>query len=305
MLSLPRSVLALILWLTFFFNIERLHVNKSELINIAFPTYLLVAALVVLGLLLPQWFHISLTPMFTLAFLAFGVVKFLHGRPFWGDAYTYVTLFELTSVLLTVTLAHRVGRLTADLGETIQALLFAGLNGRVHPAEQAEVVAKREMLSARRRNHPLSLLLIEADTQNANIALSTTAQEIQRLIAQRIGLVTLTRLLASSLRGSDSIVDESERGRWFLLTSIAERTSANAILQRLNEQATKALGIQLKFGIANYPDQGLTFKDLVASAEQDLHAEKIERRGDTIPDSTPLLNEEPGVKAISPSTSAE
>ena len=306
MLSLPRYILILVLWLTFFFNIERLHINKTELINIAPSVYLLVAGLVVVALMLPQWRSTSTAIMLAIAFLGFAVTKLTGGRAFWGDAYTFVTLFELTAVLITVTLAHRVGQLTAGFVETLRALLLSDLDGRVHPPDQAEAILKREMQSARRRNHPLSILLLEADPKGAKIALSATAQEIQRLLTRRLGHVTLTRLLANSLRPSDSIVHEIEHGRWLLMTSEVRQDEASAILERLNNQTTGALGIKLKYGMASYPDQGLTFEDLLAKAEQDLRSDQAERRRETPIDLAPISTDEPSVKYSSykPSTDA-
>ena len=297
MLSLQRYMLVLVLWIAFFFNIERLHVNKNPLVNIAFPTYLLVTVFVVLGLVLPQWHPTTLTPTLMLAFFSFVGSKILYPRPFWGEAYTYLTLFELGAVLITAVLAHRVGQLLADFSETVKTLLLAGLDKRIYPPEQAEVIAKREMLSARRRNYPLSVMLIQADTQGSQIKLSTTAQEIQRVLARRMGLLSLTRLLATNLRSSDSIVDESEQGRWLLLTAELDRSRASIILRRLNEQTSMGLGVKLKFGIASYPDQGLTLEDLLLKAEQDLEAELDGQRDTAASDheSTPLLSQEPRV----------
>lgn len=285
----------LIVWITFFFNVERLHINKSELINIAFPTYVLAAVLLMVGLLLPQWRPISTVRMFAFAFFAFVATKLLYGRPYWGEAYTYLTLFELTGVLITAAFAHRVGQLTADFVETLRSLFLSDLDRRVYPPGQAEMIVKREMQSARRQNHPLSILLVQADTEGTNIKLSPTAQEIQRLLMQRLGLVALTRLLARNLRPSDFIVEEINQGQWLLLTSEAQRGQAYAIWQRLEDQTKRQFGIPLRYGIASFPEQGLTFEDLIAQAEQDLRTGHAERHVEATPDLTRISAEEPGV----------
>jgi len=299
MLSLQRYIVLLVIWIAFFFNLERLHVNRSALISIALPTYFLVTAVVILGLMLPQWHRFSALPIFVFAIFSFVATKLLSGAPYWGDAYTYLTLFELASVLVTAFLAHRVGQLIADFTETVRALLLTEVDKRVHPQEQAELIAKQEMISARRRNYSLSMLLIEADTKAARIKPNVTAQEIQQLLTRRMGLVTLTRLLATNLRMSDSIVDASDQGRWLLMTAQLDRSNASAILDRLNEQASKGLGIKLKFGIANYPEQGLTFEDLLVKAEQDLTTDHVLAPGETRIDSTSLVTQESDVNIIS------
>ena len=296
MLSLQRYIFLLVVWIAFFFNIERLHVNRNALINITLPTYIIVTAVIILGLMLPRWYRFSAIFVYGVAILSFVVTKLLYDRPYWGDAYTYLTLFEFASILVTAVLAHRVGQLIADFGETVRALLLTGVDKRVHPQEQAEIIAKQEMLSARRRNYSLSMLLIEADTASAKIKPSTTAHEIQQLLTRRMGLVTLTRLLATNLRTSDSIVDGSEQGRWLLMTAELDRTRASMILDRLNAQSTKGLGIRLKFGIASYPEQGLTFEDLLVRAEQDLKSEHKISSSEGVIDSAPILTPDPNVR---------
>lgn len=292
MLSLPRYVVALFLWVSFFFNIERLHINKSELVNIAFPVYLLVTGLLVLGLVLPQWRPISVATMLVIAFVSFWIAKVLYGRPYWGEAYTYLTLLELAAVLITAALAHRVGLLTADFVETVRGLFLSDLDGRVHPSDQTETLIKREMQSARRRNYPLSILLVEADTAGSTVELNATAREIQRLLIQRLGLVRLTRLLALNLRPSDSIVEEIGQRRWLLMTSEVQRAQAATILQRLNDQTKRQFGIRLRYGAASFPEEGLTFEDLMTKAEQDLKTGHAARNGDGNIDPTPMSTEE-------------
>ncbi len=295
MLSLPRYIVILFLWVSFFFNIERLHINKSEVVNIALPVYLVVTALLVLGLVLPQWRSVSATTMLLIAFVSFWIAKLLYGRPFWGDAYTYVTLLELAAVLITAVLARQVGQLMADFVESVRALFLSDLEGRVVSADQAEGIVKREMRSARRRNYPLSILVVEADAAGATVELSATAQEIQRLVTQRLGLVRLTRMLAQNLRPSDSIVEEVDQRRWILMTSEVHQAQATAILQRLNDQTKREFGVRLSYGAASFPDEGLTFEDLVAKAQEDLKTGHAARNGDANAEATVISTQEPTI----------
>jgi hypothetical protein len=68
------------------------------------------------------------------------------------------------------------------------------------------------------------------------------------------------------------------------------------ILDRLNAQSTKGLGIRLKFGIASYPEQGLTFEDLLVRAEQDLKSEHKISSSEGVIDSAPILTPDPNVR---------
>ncbi len=282
MLLLNRYTLALVLWLTFLFNIERLHINKTEFIDIAAPIYVLAVALVVVGLVLPQWQRMRTLTMQLLALLLFVIIKLFHGRPYWGDGYTYLTLFELSATLITITLAQKVGSLSADFVGTVRTMLFSDLAGRVYASDEAELIVKREMQHSRRRNRPLSVLVVEAGAEGAVVNVSTTAREIERLLAKRYSLEAMTRLLAGAIRRTDFILDQTGQGRLVLVTPEMRKEQAGAVLQRLNDQTQKRLGVTLRCGVASFPDQGITFEELIDQAERDLRGELPERRGEVM-----------------------
>jgi GGDEF domain-containing protein len=277
MLRILYYVLGLFLWITFFFNIEHLHIDKTAFIEVSVQVYFLTVIIVVLGILVPQRFPDSEWAMLFAGLLGFVAAKLLQTRPYWGGQYTYVTLFEFGSVFITLILAYRIGRLTADFAETVHALIFADLAERVAPSDQAETIIQREMQYARRRNRPLSIMLMEADTERAKLALSATAREIQMLLARRYSLAALTRLLARDLRRSDFILDQTGNGRLILITPETRQDQASALLQRLNNQAQKCLGITLRSGIATFPEHGLTYEELVHQAEEVLRIQPAER----------------------------
>lgn len=294
--SLPRYIVALVLWISLFYNLERFAVPRSELTSISSATYVLVTVLLVAGLVLPQWRPISTLTMPAIGAISFFALKIYGGRAFWNGIDVYVTLIELTVVLVSAALAHRVGQLIADWIETVHRLFLSDLDGRVHPPDQAETIIQREMQSARRRNHPFSILLVEADAKEAKALLTATAQEIQLALAQRMGLVTLTRVMAHNLRPSDSIIEQFDRGRWLLMAAGVPRDQASAVLQRLEGQAKRLHGLKLRCGLASYPEQGLTFEDLVAAAERDLSPKSDHRSDQGALDSSASYNGEPSVK---------
>ncbi len=127
MLRLNRHIIALVLWLSFLFNIERLDldIGAPDVSNIASPIYIVATIMVVLGITLPQWRRVPIWRMLLIAALSFVVSQFVDGRPSWGGTYTYISLFELTAVLLSMALAYNVGSLTADFVDTVRALMFS------------------------------------------------------------------------------------------------------------------------------------------------------------------------------------
>ncbi|HEX6287621.1 MAG TPA: hypothetical protein VFZ66_00445 [Herpetosiphonaceae bacterium] len=280
MLRLNRYILALVLWLSFLFNIERLDLNigKPDVFNISYSVYLAAALMVVVGLMLPQWRRRSTWLVQSIALIAFIVASSINDRPNWGGGYTYLSLFELASILVTATLAHQVGRLSADFIDTVRSLVFTDTEGRVYDMHEADSIIKREMQYTRRVNRPLSIVLIEADGNGSQVNLQATAQEIQRLLARRYSLMALSRLVARTLRRTDFVLDQANEGRLVLVAPEMHKQQTDSIITRLNEQAQRRLGISLRSGVASFPDQGVTFEELLFQAEQDLHLHGAERR---------------------------
>jgi GGDEF domain-containing protein len=282
MLRLNRYILALVLWLSFLFNIERLDldIGNPDLSNIASPVYVVVIIMVVLGILLPQWKQVPLWRVHIIAALSFGVALFVDGRPTWGDQYTYISLFGLTATLVSVTLAYVVGRLSADFVETVRALLFSEMDGQVFGTGQADNVIRREMQYSRRTNRPLSVMLVDAKHSGREVNMQATAQEVQRLLAKRHNLVALTRLIARTLRRTDFILDQTDEGRLVLVMPELRKEQAEAITKRLSERARHRLGLTLHWGMASFPDNGVTFEELIYQAEQAIQPNMYERRSD-------------------------
>lgn len=300
MLRLNRYTLALVLWLSFLFNVERLDLDISspDLFNISFPMYITTVALALVGLLLPQWRRMPIILSQLVAVVAFAVASSLDDRPSWGGGYTYLSLFELSSCLITLTLAYIVGRLTVDFLDTVRAMLFADGSSRVYDIKDADTLLKLEMRSARRANRPLSVVLLEAKAEDSKALRTATAQEIQQLMVKRCSIISLARMLSKSIRTTDFVVDQSESGHLVLVVPEATKSETYGMLDRLTQIVQRRLGVSVNYGVASFPQQGATFEELVFQAQQQLDGnpdlrrdeEMVERRG-RITEQYPVIDE--------------
>jgi GGDEF domain-containing protein len=269
-----------VLWLSFLFNVERIDVNvgNSNISNIASPIYVVTVLVVLLGILLPQWKRVPLWSVNLIAVIAFVAALVIDRQPFWGDIQTFVTLFELMAVVLSATLSYQVGRLSADFVETAHAMMFVDLDGRVYGADEAEPVIKREMQSSRRSNRPLSVMVLDAKADSEKINLQETAREIQNILVKRQSMVALARLLPRALRRTDFVLHEVGDGRLVVVMPELRKEQTGAIINRLTQVAQRRLGLSVQYGIASFPDNGVTFEELVYQAEQNLEPSQDVRR---------------------------
>lgn len=280
MLRLNRYLLMLVFWLAFLFNVERLDLgaNQVDVFNIATPIYVAAVAMVIVGLVAPQLRRMPLWQYQIIAVLAYLVAMAFARRPIVGGAYTYLSFFELVALLVTVTLAAIVGRLVEEFLDTVRSLMFSDSDGRIYRPGEVDPLIKREMQFARRNNRPLTVMVL--DTQHAGRSLdpNATVREIQQLLARRHSLVTVTRLMARTLRRTDFVLDQTDEGRLVLVMPDLRSDQMPAIVKRLQERAEQRLGIAMRWGAASFPGQGVTFEELVLRAEQSLRRHDGDRR---------------------------
>ncbi len=277
MLRYHLHLLMLVLWLSLLFNLDLVLVD-SAYIHVAQPIYVLSVAIAVFGLLFPLWWRVSLKGVLAIAILSFLLVKYYGDRPFWGGQYTYLSLLELAAVLLTATLASAVGQHSIDFLDTIRALIGSDMAGRIYSPADAEFMVKREMQYSRRVNRPLSVLVVRAVSEGIHRNHDATAKEIGRLLAKRYSLVALARLLADTLRQTDFVVDQSDKGQLAVIAPDTQTDQAMALINRLNELSQERLGAPVRFGMASLSDQGNTFEELLFQAERNLQFVMVDRR---------------------------
>lgn len=270
MLRLHQYTLALVVWLSFLFNVERLDIGGEPALNLHSVLYLYVAGTVVVALVGPLWARLSLSAYSAVAVPLYIAVRVADARPVWGGAETYIFLFEVGSVVLSLWLAHAVGRRLADFLETVSALLLEDSPNSVYTPQEAEAWIRREMQYARREHYPLSVVVVEVQKSDRQAVVHQTARELLHLLARRYELVALTRLLAWRIRRTDFLLDRSPEGKLVLVAPKAHQDQTPIIVERLQKYARQHLGITLRCGAATFPAEGLTFDEIVHRAEQKL-----------------------------------
>lgn len=270
MLRLHQYVLALVVWLGFLLNIERLDIGGSPVLNLPSLLYLYVLGAVVLCLLFPRWAKLPFSAYFGVAVPLYVGARLASGRLMWGGAHTYVFLFEIGAVIVSVALAYSVGCRLSDFLETVSALILDDMPNSVYRPKEAEAWVRREMQYARREHYPLSVVVMEVDKADREVIFQETIREIQNLLARRYNLMALTRLLAWRIRRTDFILDYSREGRLVLVAPKAAQGQTPVIVERLRRYAEQHLGISLRCGAATFPAEGLTFEEVLHRAEQKL-----------------------------------
>ena len=252
-------------WMFVFYNIERLH----EPINLASFIYPLATA-VALPLILVRWFHHR--PAWTLlAALAPVVlaVKAALGYPLLGAALP-LTVTELAAVALTVLLAHRIGRSLEDFFQAVATAACVRWTDRALPFTEGQAEIYREIRRARRFHRPLSLLTVSATGKSLQMSLNRLIDEVQQLTVRQYAMARIGDLLSAEMKDYDVITYRD--GEFVVLLPETQRDQVSEISGRLADAAQQKLGVELKIGACSFPDDEVTFVELLQRAERQMES---------------------------------
>lgn len=269
MKKLRLNIVALVIWLTVFFNIERLDIGGNDTINLDSGVYLVAVVAMILPLIsFFQQRSVLLTLIPTLMLLA--LVLVISPSQDLGDFYTYITLVEITMLTVLAVLGHRVGQSLAEFRRAVEIVTLKDSTSRLYDLARANELVRTEMSSSRRTQRPLSLLIFQADASSLNMMMHRFVQDLQRSMMQRYVLAMTARVLSRNLRRTDLIIEDGKPGRLVLVTPDTPGESAMLLGQRLVQLVQDQLGITARYGTASFPDQALTFDELLDVAEHRL-----------------------------------
>lgn len=264
-------MLWLLLWLTLFFNIERLDLDLETIDTINLPTVVYPIGIAsAIAAITPTFQRRPLSLLIALALGLYAAALLLQLEPLFGDIHTYLTLTCALLLSVTVVLAYTLGRSLSEFMQAVEDMTFSSRGGLLRDERAAQDIVQREMISSRRRQRPLSLVMLQADASSMNLMLHRLIQDVQRLMIQRYVLVSVTRVLARHLRRTDIIVEGPQPGRLVLLAPDTSAEDAQLLGERLAQVARERVGIDASYSVATFPDQALTYEELLNVAEQRL-----------------------------------
>lgn len=294
MTHLRRSVVALVINLAIFYNIERLDFGARDVVDIQSFVYILGLAGILSVLLVPwlarQRVTISLV-IWVIVYFLFKLLVF-NNRPLLGDVYTYLTITEIALLMISVWWAHDVGRHLLDFEEAVKNITFADISRRVRKLEDAQEDIQTELIRSRRHNHPLTVMVVEPEPDSIQVALNRTIEEVQRAMMTRYVTTSLARVISNQLRRTDMVLDQRDRGRFVILSPDTNAANAAALADRIQAAAAVQLGVLVSCGVASFPDEALTFEELVHQAKISVRS-PIEQNRSQIAPSTPTAPNPP------------
>lgn len=269
--QLRWRLITFITWLTLFFNIERLDLDINGFENINLPSAVYIVGIAAsLAALTSVVQRRSVWVLMVLSILAYLGSLVLLREPIFGGVHAYLTFTGIFALVVTVYLAYAVGQSLNEFLHAVEEITFSNKGGRLRAESEAQDLVHLEMISSRRSQRPMSLVVLQADASSMNMMMHRLVQDIQRSMMQRYLMGTIARVMSRSLRRTDVIIESPHPGRLIFLAPETSAEAATSMGERLTQMAQERLGLDANYSVATFPQQALTYEELVNVAEQRL-----------------------------------
>lgn len=270
MKNLRLSFIFLLIFTGFVLNIERLDIgNQMDIVNIQSFHYVLLGIVALSAIIIPSMRRVPIgyaLIFWTVIYLLCKLVVF-RDRPFLSGIYLYLSITELVFLGIMVILSHRVADDLYDFENMISNLNLTGVSKRVMEFGDAGDSIAYEFIRSRRYQTPLSVLLIKLDKQSIKHNSDQSIEGLFQEMLTRYSSNSLVRLLDRELRRTDLIIQQPHKNRLILLFPETDAQGTNTMVNRIRELSNDVLGVDISCGFATFPDEAITFDELVKRAE--------------------------------------
>lgn len=271
MRRLQDSVLYLVIQLAILFNLERLDIAGANVINLTTAVYLLTVIAVILVLSV-KWMRSMNKPVLMILWAAIYLimkVTLMPRHPLVGGIYTYLTFTEFGMFLISVYLAHNLAVNIDENEQAVKNFAFAG-NAKIKRTQEAQERINAEIYRSRRFQRSLSIIVMDQDLSNVRMDINKVVQDAQRTFMEQYISAMVVKEVSAQLRQTDILLEHEKGGKLIIVSPDTDDTGVKYLIERLSS-LTHSGDLSLSFGTATFPDDGLTFEQLLKHADTGVH----------------------------------
>lgn len=267
--NLRRYFLWCALYLALIFALGQADYLSRPFINFASYFYLLAMIGVPATLFFPHITRVSAAVPMILCAGVYAILSFVINRVR-STTSTDVSVIILEFLLLElgIWLAYRLAEQITHAESVIDELAVEAFPHRAQELDEGSHRVRTEFNRSRRYHRPLSLLIMEVDPQSHNDN-GEVLKAIQYDIVNRFTVARVGQIIDDRLRQTDLVLRDR---RWSYVVICPETDLSAALLlaQRITETVKEKTGLSIHWGAAAFPEEALTFDDLLKKARQRL-----------------------------------
>lgn len=268
MSNLKNSIAFLFLYLVLVLGIAQVRYIEENVLNFQPAFFILLGVSVFGGLYIPMMVPLSIYLYLFSWSVIYGLVWFFYWRMHIPVLNAQLLGIQFVLVIIGAGLSFDVGRHLDGINSLLEGLSASTYPNRTLEIKRAEDRISAELTRSRRYHHPLSLLLVELDKKAEGEDIKVV-KGLQKDLLHRFAIARIGQIISDRARETDLILRDRS-GRFLLLCP--ETNSENSLLfgERIRRAVMESMGADVNWSFASFPEDALTFEELVEFAEHRL-----------------------------------
>ena len=179
-----------------------------------------------------------------------------------------VVVLEFVLLEVGIWFAHQLAKQISHAESMMDELASEVFQHRAQQLDEGSQRVKIELNRSRRYQRPLSLLLIEVDPEhqrsNGEVLKTIQIDIVNRFTSARVG-----QIIDERIRQTDLVLRD-KRWRFVILCPETDLAAGLLLARRIVEAVQEKTGLAILWGMAAFPEEALTFDDLLRKARQRL-----------------------------------
>lgn len=269
MTNLKRSFFGAAIYLALIFVLGQMDYADRPIINFASYFYLAVMVAVPLTLFFPSVSHVSVyVPMFVWAGVYLVLLQIINRNYSANQGELPVIVLEFILLEVGVWYAHQLAMQISHAESIMDALALSAFPNQARNIDAENQRIKIELTRSRRYHRPLSVVVIEVESEAEKIT-REMLRSIQHDLLSRFTTARVGQIIDDRIRQTDLVLRD-QKGRFIVLCPETDFSSAVLLAKRISQAIKERTNLGVLWGVAAFPDEALTFEDLLQKARERL-----------------------------------
>ncbi len=268
--ELKRIFILLVSYLLLVFTLGELTGDQGPVFQFPSHFFFLIVAVVFTNLFVSRLTWMSITTLLAFWAAVFFVVAYFYVQVN-GDEYLQILGVEFILIEIAVWISYQLNvqlRLAESLMDSLASATYVN---RTVALQQAADQINVEMIRSRRHHRPLSVILIKPE--KVSMKEDQQAYKLMRhdllrhFVAARLG-----QIMTDQLRQTDMILRAPD-GNFVILCAETTKENSKLLAERIQDKITEIMGASMEWSVASFPEEALTFDELLNKAKSNLSAD--------------------------------
>jgi Ca2+/Na+ antiporter len=269
MTNLKRSIFGAAIYLALIFVLGQTDYADRPIVNFANYFYLAVIVALPLTLFFPKISRVSVyLPMFFWAGVYLVLLQVINRNYSANKGELPVIVLEFMLLEIGVWFAHQLALQIGHAESIMDALAMSAFPNRAHDIDSENKRIKIELTRSRRYHRPLSLLVIEAESEDEKTT-RENLKSLQQDLLSRFTSARIGQIIDDRIRQTDLVLRD-QRGRFVVVCPETDLSNAMLLAKRISQAIKERTSMGVFWGVAAFPEEALTFDDLLQKARERL-----------------------------------